>query len=260
MCRHIKAEISAKELLTYKNVYFVDGNVMPLLSLRYVSIISKRNFTWKLYICMTSWPWLYSNVNQKYVHNSGNSKTKWFMFLLTSTGRGYVSELRPPTGLLFIPQKIHEHGEQRWNDIERGRPKNSGKTPVPVSLCPPQIPHGLTQARIWASAVRGRRLTAQATACPSQAVKIYGKNLRLLRATHLGEIENGLAWTALPGVGSIMTRAVLFGSPSQNSAFQKHVSSLLVLSSVLEPCCFVRRCIDLRNHTAPKPKTTPPLY
>jgi hypothetical protein len=33
----------------------------------------------------------------------------------------FVSELRPPTDLLFVPQKIHEHGEPWWNDIERGK-------------------------------------------------------------------------------------------------------------------------------------------
>jgi hypothetical protein len=31
----------------------------------------------------------------------------------------YVSELRPPTGLLFVSQVIYEHGELRWNDIDR---------------------------------------------------------------------------------------------------------------------------------------------
>jgi hypothetical protein len=41
----------------------------------------------------------------------------------------------------------------------RENPKNSGKKPVPVPLCPPQIPHGLTRAWTPASAVRGRRLT-----------------------------------------------------------------------------------------------------
>jgi hypothetical protein len=50
--------------------------------------------------------------------------------------------------------------EQRWNEIDRGKPKYSGGKPVPMSLCPPQIPHGLTRDRTLASAVRGRRLTA----------------------------------------------------------------------------------------------------
>jgi hypothetical protein len=36
-----------------------------------------------------------------------------------------VSELRPPTCLLFIPLSIYEWGEPRWNDIDRIKPKNS---------------------------------------------------------------------------------------------------------------------------------------
>jgi hypothetical protein len=27
--------------------------------------------------------------------------------------------------LLFIPKVIHEHGETRWKDIDKGKPKNS---------------------------------------------------------------------------------------------------------------------------------------
>jgi hypothetical protein len=38
-----------------------------------------------------------------------------------------VSELRPPTSILFIPKAIHEYGESRWNDIDRGKLKNSKK-------------------------------------------------------------------------------------------------------------------------------------
>jgi hypothetical protein len=34
------------------------------------------------------------------------------------------------------------------------------ENPVPVPVCPSQIPHGLTRERTRASAVRGRRLTA----------------------------------------------------------------------------------------------------
>jgi hypothetical protein len=41
-----------------------------------------------------------------------------------------------------------------------------GKKPVPVPLCPPQIPHGPTRDRTWASAMRGRVLTAWAMARP----------------------------------------------------------------------------------------------
>jgi hypothetical protein len=38
-------------------------------------------------------------------------------------GRDYVSELRPPTGLLFIPQVLYDYGEPWWNDIDRVKPK-----------------------------------------------------------------------------------------------------------------------------------------
>jgi hypothetical protein len=61
----------------------------------------------------------------------------------------------------------YEFGERRWNDILTGETEELGEKPVPVPLCPPQIPHGLTRARTRASAVRGRRLTAWTTARPS---------------------------------------------------------------------------------------------
>jgi hypothetical protein len=32
--------------------------------------------------------------------------------------------------------------EHRWNEIDSGKSKFSEKKPVPVPLCPPQIPHG----------------------------------------------------------------------------------------------------------------------
>jgi hypothetical protein len=51
--------------------------------------------------------------------------------------------------------------------IDRGKPKNSEKKkPIPVSLCPPQIPHGLTRAQTRAFAVGGRRLTTWTMARP----------------------------------------------------------------------------------------------
>jgi hypothetical protein len=45
-----------------------------------------------------------------------------------------------------------------WN--WHGETEVLGGKPVPVPLCPPLIPHGLTRDRTRASAVRGRRLTA----------------------------------------------------------------------------------------------------
>jgi hypothetical protein len=50
-----------------------------------------------------------------------------------------------------------------WSPVEwnwTGKTVLLGEKPVLVSICPPQIPHGLKQDRPWASAVRGRRLTA----------------------------------------------------------------------------------------------------
>jgi hypothetical protein len=40
----------------------------------------------------------------------------------------YVSELRTQKGILFFPRVLNEYGEPRWNDIDRGKPKNSEKS------------------------------------------------------------------------------------------------------------------------------------
>jgi hypothetical protein len=58
-----------------------------------------------------------------------------------------VSELQPPTGLLFINQVIYEHGESWWNSTDRRIPKNLEKNPISVSLCLQQILYGLNRAR-----------------------------------------------------------------------------------------------------------------
>ena len=52
-----------------------------------------------------------------------------------------------------------------WN--WQGKTEVLGEKPVPVTICPPQIAHGLIRDRTRASAVRGRRLTAWAMARPS---------------------------------------------------------------------------------------------
>jgi hypothetical protein len=53
-----------------------------------------------------------------------------------------------------------------WN--WQGKTQELGEKPVPVPLCPPQIPHGLTRDRIRASAVGGRRVTAWVMARPKE--------------------------------------------------------------------------------------------
>jgi hypothetical protein len=55
---------------------------------------------------------------------------------------------------------IYEYEEPRWNDTDRDTEELFWEKPVPVPLCPPQIPRGLTRA----SAVRGRRITTWAMA------------------------------------------------------------------------------------------------
>jgi hypothetical protein len=43
-------------------------------------------------------------------------------------GRHYVSEPRPPTGLLFVPQMVYEYEEPRWHDTEGGNRRPWRKT------------------------------------------------------------------------------------------------------------------------------------
>jgi hypothetical protein len=54
-----------------------------------------------------------------------------------------------------------------WN--WQGKTEVLGEKPVPVPLCLPQIPHGLTQDRNRASAVRNWLLTVWAMARPNDA-------------------------------------------------------------------------------------------
>ena len=72
-----------------------------------------------------------------------------------------------PSGLLCNPVmkmisffsffRVMEH---RWNEIDRGERMYFGEKPVPLPLCPSQIPHGLMWDRSRTSGVRGRLLTA----------------------------------------------------------------------------------------------------
>jgi hypothetical protein len=70
-----------------------------------------------------------------------------------------------------------------WN--WQGKTEVLGEKPVPVSLCPPQIPHGLTRDQIRATAVRGRRLTAWAMARTIYTLNNW-KNLYLNEIQNLG--------------------------------------------------------------------------
>jgi hypothetical protein len=85
--------------------------------------------------------------------------------LIISVGWDYVSELQPPTSLLFIPKMIwvwRATAEWYWH----GKTTHLGEKPVSVPLCPAHIQHALTRARTRVSAVRGRRLNAWAIVRP----------------------------------------------------------------------------------------------
>jgi hypothetical protein len=84
-----------------------------------------------------------------------------------------VSELRPATGILFIPQDditYYMSTESRDGIILAKENPRTRKKPAPVPLCSPQIPHGLTLAWNRAFAVRGGAL---ATARPNHIIQEY---------------------------------------------------------------------------------------
>jgi hypothetical protein len=67
----------------------------------------------------------------------------------------YVSELRPLTYILFVLQMTWV-----WRATVEWYWQEKTEKLVPVPLCPPLIPHGLTRRRTWHSEARGQRLTA----------------------------------------------------------------------------------------------------
>jgi hypothetical protein len=75
----------------------------------------------------------------------------------------------------------------KWN--WQGKTKVLGGKPVPVPLCPPQIPHGLTRDRTRASAVEGRRLTAWAMARSSPLMLVRHFTLKALQ--RMGKLFRG---------------------------------------------------------------------
>jgi hypothetical protein len=64
--------------------------------------------------------WFHANIGSQ--HRTKTHRDS--LLLLMLMGWDYVSELQPPTCLLFIPQMTCEYGEQRWNYID-GKLKNS---------------------------------------------------------------------------------------------------------------------------------------
>jgi len=54
--------------------------------------------------------------------------------------------------------------------ILKGKTELLGGKPVPMQICPPQIPHRLTRMRTQAYTVRGRQLTAWVMARPMKNI------------------------------------------------------------------------------------------
>jgi hypothetical protein len=76
---------------------------------------------------------------------------------------------RPLFGLLYQLRMIDDEcGAVGGMRIDRGK-RSTRRKPVPVSLCPPQIPHVLMWARARAAAVGSWWLTAWAMARPVRA-------------------------------------------------------------------------------------------
>jgi hypothetical protein len=98
-----------------------------------------------------------------------------FVLMFMSMWCDYVSELRPPTVLFFI------HADDVWvwrATMEwcwQWKPGGLLEKPVLLPLCQPQIPYRLIRVRTWASAVRGRRLSAWTMARPFNLSNIVRK-------------------------------------------------------------------------------------
>jgi hypothetical protein len=64
--------------------------------------------------------------HNKYIYNESFTILyfRHILLLFMLMGWEYVFELRPVTGLFFIPQMIYESGEPWWNYIDRIKPQN----------------------------------------------------------------------------------------------------------------------------------------
>ena len=106
-------------------------------------------------------------------------KRRWWLFTCTALTDHFPVQCSPMYGRALLFGKFpgfarlsfweEEHvDEDEYRAVVewywQGKTELLGEKPVPVSLSPPQISHGLAWDRTLASAVRGRWLTAWATA------------------------------------------------------------------------------------------------
>jgi hypothetical protein len=88
-----------------------------------------------------------------------------YVFVFMSTGWDYISELRPPMGILFMT-KLYMSMESHGGMILTGENEISGRNFCPSVSLTSHIPHGLTRAQTRASEVTGRLLTVWAMTRP----------------------------------------------------------------------------------------------
>jgi hypothetical protein len=120
-----------------------------------------------------------------------------------------VSELRPQTGLLLIPQEICMNMESYGGTILTGENRRTRRKPCPNAALPTTIPHGLTRARIPASAVRGRRLTAWAMSRP-HSILLNALNIWI----YLGVSSRPFQFSVLSTLMSKCNRKIGFHQPA----------------------------------------------
>jgi hypothetical protein len=114
-----------------------------------------------------------------------------FFFFVVSLGGVRLSPLGTSAtiGLLNQPRMVDDddYGAVRGMRIGRGN-RSTRRKPVPVPLCPSQIPYDLTWDRTRAAAAGSQRLTAWAVARPQNIALKYIQYY--IYRTHLSEVTS----------------------------------------------------------------------
>jgi hypothetical protein len=133
---------------------------------RLVHVVVKKRIICFGHICKISI--VFENVLLQFILVTWGSPCKVTSFFSPWRWGESSTQVWMPTyvSILHIPQMIWV-----WRAMVEwyidGKTEELGEKPVPMPLCSPQIPHGLTRVRTRASAVRGRRLATWAMARPS---------------------------------------------------------------------------------------------
>jgi hypothetical protein len=136
-------------------------------TLRYVTVF----FRFCVFIPSAIPLWLYAKAQSCKIGYNIHTPGYWkrtpisyhaLIFFIIVSGVGPLGTAAT-TGLLYQPQMIDDGdcGEIGGMKIGRGN-RSSRRKPAPAPLCPPQIPHDQTRARIRAAAMGSQRLTAWA--------------------------------------------------------------------------------------------------